>query len=288
MPKVSIIILTYNSSSHILNLIKSIRLLSTDQNNTEIIIADNLSTDDTASKISSIKHQIPNIKLIENGQNLGFAAGINKAVIHAKGEFLLFINPDTRLEKGNLNDLTSVFDKFDKVGIVGGKLIDKNGKEEKSTGRFFGLFEIILMSFGLDEILGLRSSPKEIKKVDFVSGGFMIVKKDLFDKLSGFDEKFFMYLEDVDLCFRAKKKGFLTYFTPNIIFTHESHGSSSRAFAIKNIYKGILYYSRKNNSLASYILIKLILFLKAAFLVLIGRMLNNKYLAETYLKAIRI
>lgn len=288
MPKVSIIILTYNSSPYVLNLIKSIGLLSPNQKDTEIIIADNLSTDDTVSKVSNLKSQISNFKLIENEKNLGFGAGINRASKEARGEYLLFINPDTEFEKGNINDLTSVFDKFEKVGIVGGKLIDKNGCAEKSCGRFFGLFEILLTALGLDEVFGVRTSPKEIKRVDFVSGGFMMIKKDLFDKLNCFDENFFMYMEDVDLCFRAKKMEFLTYFTPHAVMEHASHGSSNRSFAIRNIYKGILYYGKKNNSFVSYLLIKLILLLKAAFLVLIGRMVNNKYLAETYSKVLKI
>lgn len=285
MPKVSIIILTYNSSDYIGQLLTSIKNNHKSNDDFEVITVDNSSTDDTLVKLKPFENEIT---IKKNEKNLGFAGGINTGAKIAKGEYLLFINPDSVFEKGNINDLVSVFDKFEKVGIVGGKLIEKNGKAEKSAGRFFGLFEILLMSLGLDELFGIRFSPNQITRVDFVSGGFMMVKKEVFKKLNGFDENFFMYMEDMDFCVRAKKMGFLTYFTPDAVIEHASHGSSSRSFAVENIYKGILYYSRKNNSIFAYFLIKIMLLSKALFLVLTGRILNNKYLEETYSKALRV
>lgn len=291
MPKVSIIILTYNSSSYISDLIKSIKALNPNTSDYEIIVVDNSSVDDTVSQVSRTTPRFggqASIKLIENEKNLGFAAGINRGSKEANGEYLLFMNPDTVFEKGNINDLFSVFDMFENAGIVGGKLIDKNGKEEKSAGRFFGLFEIFLMALGLDETFGVRTCPKEIKKVAFVSGGFMMVKKELFKKLNGFDENFFMYVEDVDFCKRTKNKGYQTYFTPDVCLMHFSHGSSSRSFAIENIYKGLLYYTKKHGNILSYSLVKLVLKLKAALLVIIGTIINNSSLADAYSKALKV
>src|SRR3989344_5206690 len=200
MPKVSIIILTYNSSSHISDLIKSLKAKNTNASDYEIIITDNASSDDTLKKIEPFKNEII---IKKNESNFGFAKGINEGSRHAKGEYLLFINPDTRFEKGNIDDLVSVFDKFEDAGVVGGKLFNKEGYAEKSAGQFFGLIQIILMSLGVDELFRARSSPNFIKQVDFVSGGFMMVKRKVFEKLKGFDENFFMYVEDADFCKRA-------------------------------------------------------------------------------------
>lgn len=298
MPKVSIIILTYNSSDYIGQLLISIKNSHKDNNDFEIIAVDNSSTDDTVSQIANLKSstfakasadkQITNLKLIENKDNLGFAAGINRGSKEANGECLLFLNPDSVFEKGNINDLVSVFEKFEKVGIVGGKLIDKNGKAEKSAGRFFGLFEFFLMTLGLDELFGIRFSPNQTTRVDFVSGGFMMIRKDLFEKLNGFDENFFMYVEDADFCKRAAKVGYQTYFTPEAELIHVSHGSSNRSFAIENIYKGLIYYSKKHGNLVSAGLVKLMLRLKARLLVFIGAILNNSYLVDTYGKVLKI
>ena len=285
MPKVSVIILTYNSSAYISELIKSTKEFNPDGSSFEIIVVDNSSTDDTLVKLKPFENEIT---IKKNEKNLGFAGGINEGAKIAKGDYLLFINPDTKFDKGKIEDLVSVFEKFGKVGIVGGKLIDKNGRAEKSTGRFFGLFEIFLMSLGLDEAFGLRSSPKEIKKVDFVSGGFMMVKKQVFEKLNGFDENFFMYVEDVDFCKRAKNAGYQTYFTPETELVHVSHGSSDRSFAIENIYKGLFYYTKKHGNIFSYYLVKLLLRLKAIVLVIIGTIFNNSYLVDTYGKVLKI
>ncbi len=285
MPKVSIIILTYNSSSYIADLLKSIKESQENLSDYEVIVVDNSSTDDTLDKLEPFKNEIT---VNRNEKNLGFAAGINEGSKTAKAEYILFINPDTKFDKGNIDDLVSVFEKFGNAGVVGGKLFDRNGKAEKSAGQFFGLIQIILMSLGLDELLGIRTSPDVIKKVDFVSGGFMIVKKEVFEKLNGFDENFFMYVEDVDFCKRAKKMGYLTYFTPEVSLLHLSHGSSSRSFAIENIYKGLLCYSKKHGNVLSYNLIRLVLKLKAALLVIIGTIFNNSYLVDTYLKALRV
>ena len=140
MPKVSIIILTYNSSLYISDLIKSINAKNPNAHDYEIIIIDNASTDDTLKKIEPFNDEIV---IKKNESNFGFAKGINEGSRHAKGEYLLFINPDTKFEEGNINNLVSIFDKFENAGIVGGKLVDKKGYAEKSAGQFFGLTQII-------------------------------------------------------------------------------------------------------------------------------------------------
>lgn len=277
MPKVSIIILTYNSSDYIGQLIQSINA-SHENKNIEIIIVDNNSTDNTLEKVGQFKE----IVVKKNDKNLGFAGGINSGAKIAGGEYLTFVNPDTEFSKGNIFDLVSVFEKFDNAGVVGGKLIDKNGKPEKSAGKFFGILETFLISVGLDELFGVRFSPDKIQKVDFVSGGFFMIRKDLFEKLNGFDENFFMYVEDMELCYRLKIEGFFTYFTPAAVLVHASHGSSSRSYAVENIYKGLLYFQKKHGTALSYKDVKIMLRIKAQLLVIVGRMLNNKYLAETY------
>lgn len=280
MPKVSIIILTYNSSDYISPLIKSIEG-AVDQ---EIIVVDNNSKDSTLEKVKKFKDVI----LKENKENTGFSKGINIGAKMAKGEYLLFVNPDTNLVSGDFERMVSVFREHEDAGIVGGKLIKVSGEEENSAGKFLNVPEIMIMSISLDEIMGIRYSPKKLQKVDFVSGGFMMVRKDLFDKLQGFDENLFMYIEDMELCFRARKLGYSTYFTPDVVMSHASHGSSNRAFAIENIYKGLLYFHKKHSDPVSFSLIKYMLKTKAGLLVMMGQIINNKYLVETYSKALKI
>ena len=115
----------------------------------------------------------------------------------------------------------------------------------------------------------------------------MMIRHDLFNKLSGFDEKLFMYMEDMELCFRAKKMGFSTYFYPDINLRHKSQGSSNRTFAIINIYKGILHFYSKHKSKTEYFAVKIILAAKAVILILIGAIIANVNLKERYMKALR-
>ena len=158
MPKVSIIILTYNSAKYIKKLVESIY----EQNkglDFEVIIADNASIDNTIAIIKKIEHKI---NFVSNGGNFGFAKGINLGTKHAKGEYFLFINPDAEFKEGSVMNMLSVFESDDRVGVVGGKLLDSLGKPEKSAGKFFGLLASILIAFGLDEKFGVRFSPNKI------------------------------------------------------------------------------------------------------------------------------
>lgn len=273
----SIIILTYNSEKYIDPLLNSIFAFNKDEK-FEVIVVDNNSSDST---VKNAKKFGSKIKIIETGDNLGFAKGINIGAKEAKGAYLLFINPDSVWFEGTIGDLTSLYEKSEKIGIVGGRMIGPSAIE-MSAGKFFGFWATAALALGLDNVFKVRFSPSIVKKVEFVSGGFMMIRKNLFEELKGFDENYFMYVEDMDLCFRAKKLGFTTYFTPNVGVMHESHGSSNRSFAIKNIYKGVLFFQKMHKSAVSYFLVYLLLYLKAILLVLMGKIINNKYLVQTY------
>lgn len=284
---VSIIILTYNSAKYIENLLESIVKFNTGAN-FEIIVVDNNSQDSTVKKVKrSFDSAQDKIFIIENSENFGFSKGINIGVREARGEFLLFINPDCEWSRGSIDDLISVFEQNPDVGVVGGKIVTKNGSAEKSAGKFLKTSEVFLTALGLDEILGVRLSPNRRCEVDFVSGGFMIVHKDLFDRLRGFDENLFIYIEDMEFCFRVKKEGFKILFDPSAEIIHESHGSSNRGFAISNIYKGLLYFHKKHGTSISYNLVKFLLQTKAFALVSLGKIINNKYLTATYSEALK-
>jgi GT2 family glycosyltransferase len=282
MPNVTIIILTYNSSRFISNLLESLRSFKSEA---EIILVDNSSTDDTVEKAKIFDSKI---KIVESGENLGFAKGINFGAKQAKGKYLLFINPDTVFRNGKLTDMISVFEENKKAGVVGGKLISKGGHPEKSAGRFFGLVETLLIVLGLDEIFDVRFSPDEVTAVDFVSGGFMMVRSELFKKLNGFDEKFFMYVEDMEFCFRVKKAGLETYFTPEVYLEHAGQGSSNRGFAVFNIYKGILYFYKKHKNKFEYGIVYVCLWAKSLLIYLLGKITHNSYYTKAYGKTLEL
>ena len=286
MVKLSIIILTYNSEKYIDPLIQSLNKKYSEQlkrKEIEIIIADNESLDGTLNKAQKYKDDV---KIISNGGNFGYAKGNNLAFKKANGEYILFLNPDAKLYHGDLLEVLNLFDD-EKVGVVGGRIISLDGKKELSCGKFYNPFNTLMLALGLENVIGLRFSPEREKKVDFVSGGFMFVRRKVFESINGFDENYFMYIEDSDLCYQVRKRGFVVKFSPKATIQHVGQGSSNRTFAIVNIYKGLLYFNKKNLGSVARLIVKIILSIKAILLVLVGKIMNNKYLETTYNEALK-
>jgi len=300
MVNLSIVILSYNTKALTLACIKSVASQykqELDRKTFEMIVVDNASTDDSASAISNFQFLPPkrdpasggtilNLKLIQNKENVGFGKGCNLGAKAAKGKYLLFLNSDTQvLDKGFLS-MINFLDKNTNVAILGGKLENSDGSIQRSCGKFYNLFNLLIMLLGFERFGFLRSSPDKIQKVDWVSGACMMIKSDTFKRLSGFDEKIFMYVEDMEICYRAKKVGFLTYFYPNLLLRHKSLGSSNRTFAIINIYKGVLHFYARHKAYPEYLIAKALLIIKAKILILAGLLTFNSELKNTYRKAI--
>ncbi|MBI2026174.1 MAG: glycosyltransferase family 2 protein [Candidatus Levybacteria bacterium] len=112
--------------------------------------------------------------------------------------------------------------------------------------------------------------------------------ESIFDKIGKFDKNIFMYIEDMELCFRAKKQGIQTYFFPQSKVFHREHGSSSRSFAIKNIFEEILYFYKKHMPFWQYHLVKFILRVKATFLIILGKISGNSYFITTYSESLKV
>ncbi len=288
MTKLSIIILNFNTKGMVIDCVNTLLtqyLKELESGEFEIVVADNASSDDSVQVIKNAFKNQKHIRVIENGENYGFGKGNNKASVHAKGHYLLFLNSDTEVLDTGLRGMIAYMETHPKVGIFGGRLLNTKGTPQKSAGKFYTLINFFLMLLGLERFGLLRSSPTDIQSVDWVSGASMMVGAQTFQKLGGFDEQIFMYMEDMEICFRAKKQGILTYFYPHITIKHQEHGSSNRTFAIVNIYKGILYFYKKYKPQWQYNLVRFALSTKAILLFTLGKILHNIYLTQTYEKA---
>lgn len=289
MPTISFLILTYNSSRFVEPLLNSLDEKlgkKIEIGNYEVIVVDNDSKDDTADKIR--KHPLhKSLRLFENSSNAGYAKGINLAATKAKGEFLVIINPDSVLIKSDFNKAIEFFNDR-KCAIAGFKILNNSGVSELNAGKFYNPITFLLFCAGLEEKFGLRFSPSISTKVDYVSGGFMMIRREIYNELLGFDERYFMYVEDMDLCFRAKKLGYDTYFLPMATIKHAGQGSSSREFAIINIYKGLIHFFAKNNGKVHLLYVKSLLRIKAALIIFIGSLVGKYDLVTTYKKALRM
>jgi len=289
MIKLSIVALSYNTKDLTLACLKSVvsqYKQKLEKKEFEVIVVDNNSSDNSVAEISNLKSQVSNLIIIQNKENLGFGKGCNLGAKSAKGKYVLFLNSDTQVfDKGFLS-MIDFLDKNSNVAVLGGKLENNDGSIQRSCGKFYNLFNLLIMLLGLERFGFLRSSPNKIQKVDWVSGACMMVRADIFEKLTGFDEKLFMYMEDMEICFRANKLGFVTYFYPNVKLKHKSLGSSNRTFAIINIYKGILYFYSRHKTHLEYLVVKLFLITKAGILILVGLLTFNSELRDRYQKAI--
>jgi len=285
----SIIILSFNTKDLVLNCINSIveqyePELKKDK--FEIIVVDNASSDDSVTAIKKLK--IANLEVIESKENLGFSNGCNLGAKNAKGDCILFLNSDTEIKDQGFIRMLEYLKMNENVGILGGALRNENGTLQNSCGNFYSVLNLLLVMLGFER-LGLgRKSPKRIKKVDWVSGACLMIKRKAFEKIGGFETELFMYMEDMELCFRARKKGSLTYFYPEIILYHKERGSSNRGFAVVNIYKGILFFFKKYKPNWQYKIARYLLFGKSFILVNTGKLLKNKYLTETYGKTLEL
>ena len=289
--ELSIIILKYKTKDLTTDCINSITeqyKKELDENKFEIVVVDNNSEDGSFETISNLKAAISNLKVIESKENLGFGKGCNLGAKHANGEYLLFLNSDTLIKDQGFVKMVDYLKKNENIGILGGKLKNVDGTSQPSVGKFYNLFNLFFMLLGLQRLGFLRESPNSIKKVDWVSGACMMVKKKVFEKTGGFEKELFMYWEDVEFCFKVRKKGFATYFYPEITLFHKELGSSNRTFAIINIYRGILFFYKKHKPKWQYYIVRFMLKTKSILLVSLGKIINNKYLQDTYSQALKI
>lgn len=283
MTILSIIILSFNTKEltlQCIHLLKTFYSKEIEDKTFEIIVADNNSHDQT---IEAIQKNFSDITILQNTQNLGFAEGNNRASKQVKGTFLLFLNSDTKVINRSIIDMIEFLKNRKDVAIMGGGITDENGNMQRTAGHFLNLINIFLTLF-----IGGNSSrfaPKAMQEVNWVEGSFLIIKREVFEMLDGFDKEFFMYVEDMELCFRAKKAGLKTFYFPTPVAVHTGQGSSNRSFAIIQIYKGIIYFYKKHKTAFEYELVRLLLQIKALISIIIGILLFDKALVLTYKKA---
>lgn len=291
VPELSIIVVSYNTRDITLNCLRSIlKSLTTSPLKYEIIVFDNHSSDDTVTAIKKEFDETEDIRIIKSQDNLGFAKGNNAAVKSSRGRYLLFLNSDIVVLDQAITDLFTYYKQTQaSVHFLGGKLLNSDNTPQPSCGPFYSIPVIFAALFLRGDYWGLtRYSPEEPRKVDWVSGACLLTKKEYFESLGGFDEKIFMYMEEIDLLYRAHKKGYASYFYPQARFIHLGSSSSrGRTYPIIQVYTGFLYFYKKHYPQAIFFL-RLMLKLKAVTAVFIGRTIRSPYLVNTYEKAYQI
>ena len=213
---ISIIVLNYNAGELLLNCIDSLKK-STYQN-IEILVVDNISSDDSHTKC---KKQFPDIKLIQNRKNLGYCGGNNVGIKEAKGEFIVILNPDTIVEENWLDEMFNAFNEFGD-GLYQPKIISLNESDIiQSTGNMIHVFGF---GFARDKGKKIIEKKEEIEKIGYASGTCLFTTKKVLEKVGLLDEFLFLYHDDLDLGWRAAQIGINSYYVPKSkIFHAESY-----------------------------------------------------------------
>ncbi len=224
-PKVSIIIVNYNGKELLQKCLDS--LLKVNYDNFEIILVDNNSTD---GSVEFITKNYPSLIIIKLDSNKGFAEPNNVAAKISKGKYLLFLNNDTVVTPNFIFEMVKVMETDKKIAICQSLLLKPDGSVD-SSGDFIDHLGVVYNS---------KTKIDEIREVSSARGASMLVRSDIFEKLDGFDQKFFITFEDVDLCWRSWILGYRVLIIPTSIVYHEG------GITIKKIKSEIAFHGFKN------------------------------------------
>lgn len=247
----SFILLNYNNADYTIPCIYSIHKEVTVPH--EIIVVDNASTDNSIEQLS----RIDEIRLVKNSTNRGFTGGNNDAVRLAGGKYIVILNNDTTVYDSNINELPVILESLGKYDVVGGRIVGTDGKGQSCGGyeprpmHFFLQFTILCYKNirlpWLKDFWFYEWNKNQIKEADWAVGCFFAMRRDIFLELGGFDEKIFIYLDEVDLHKRIRKLGGRVLLYPNIIILHYGQISwgDSHYIGLKHNYNSAVYYLEK-------------------------------------------
>ena len=251
----SIIIIAYNSCDFIPACLKSVRDACKGIDS-QIIVLDNGSSEPI---LPEIKDFFPEVLWIDSKENLGFGKGCNLAEKQATKPYLFFINPDTLVSSDSFTKVLDFMEEHPESGTVGCRILNEDGSIQWACRRSFptpisaisktiGLAALFPKSKLLASYNMTYADPDAVTEVDAISGSFFCIKRDLYEKLKGFDEDFFMYGEDLDLCFRTKAAGCKNYYTPSTNILHFKGQScrTRRWGSYVDFYKAMILYVKKH------------------------------------------
>jgi hypothetical protein len=289
----SIVIVSYNTKKITEDCLESInRSLTGTKIKYEIIIIDNDSHDGSQELLETLSRNVKNnLVYKQSGENLGFGQGNNLGVKMAQGKYILLLNTDMIILNRAVEKLYDFYLENEKeVHFLGAKLLNHDLTPQSSACRFFTLPVIFATLLLKGDYWGLtRFSPNKFCQVDWVSGACIMTTKKHYQRLGGFDKDIFMYMEEVDLLYRAKKLGLNTYFYPEAQIIHLGSASSSgKTFPILQVYRGFLFFYKKHYSIFHIFILRLILKFKALTAYIFGKITGDQYLIQTYEQAFKL
>ena len=239
-PFVSVIIVNYNNKNYLINCLKSV--FESNYPHFEVVLVDNASFDGSIKDVEKNFAYQASLKIIRNSQNVGFASGNNIGILYSKGEYLVFLNNDTEVDKNWLSELVRAFESDD-VGAVQCKLLYLHDKEHFDSAGCF----IDFLGFPLIRGLNEKDNGQYdlIDEIFYGKGAALAARRSLLDEIGCFDDDYFLYFEETDLCWRMHLKNLKVVYAPESIVFHAGEASISK----KSVQKSLLpnYHKHKNH-----------------------------------------
>ena len=231
----SIVIVTHNSISPVEKCLKSIET-HPPESPFEVLIIDNASTDGTPDMIAG---RFPSVRLIRNGDNVGYSRGVNQGIRSSQGRHLLILNPDIVVGEKSIDRLFEFLERTPDAGIAASKLVYPDGRLQPSCRRFYNFTVLLLRRTFLGKLfpnarllrehLMMDYDHESARRVDWVIGACMLVRREALERVGSMDERFFLYFEDIDWCHRMGKHGWAVYYVPDSVMVHSYERSSAKS-----------------------------------------------------------
>ncbi len=231
----------------------------------EILVLDNASSD---GSVQMLEKEFPEVKLMVSERNLGFSKGHNLAARAAQGKYLFILNPDTEVLPGALDALIAYAEQHPEVGIIGPKILNPDGSLQYSCRRFPNPAAALFRNTPLGKLFPNNPYTRDylmtdwdhnsIREVDWVSGAALLVRREVFERLGGFDEQFFMYCEDTDLCYRAWQAGYKVVYFPESKIKHAIGRSTDQVAnrMIVTFHKSMYLFYKKHYARRTFVLLR--------------------------------
>lgn len=267
-PLISVIVVSFNTRDILRSCLQ--RLFSvTEGLRLQLIVIDNASRDASADMV---EQEFPDVHLIRSAINLGFAAANNLGFLAAKGDYVLLLNPDALLEPEALQRALGRMEADPSIGMGGGLLLGKDGQREPSARLFPSLLNEVLVLSGLaakypkSRFFGrfdrTWDDSGQARAVDWVPGAFALMRREALDQVGPFDERFFLYYEEVDLCRRFHAQGWKIMYWPDVVIRHwggessktvenQDFSSSGSQLTLWRMRSGLLYYRKHHGALTA-------------------------------------
>jgi GT2 family glycosyltransferase len=251
MTSIAVVVVNYNTREHLRACLDSVLL----QHPTAVLVVDNASSDGSATMV---RNHYPGVTLLENTANSGYGAGANLGLAHCASDYALLLNSDTRLEAGALEALRGYLDCHPDVAIVGPRLVNSDGTLQASCYPFPTPWHIFLQESALGQLLRFVPVLREAnlqtwshaapRESPWLLGAALAIRRTAFEAVDGFDESFFIYYEEVDLCQRLRRAGWNVHFAPVTTITHVGGASTSQARAdmLVHWFASLTHYYRRH------------------------------------------